>query len=161
CSATAGVPVGETCNGIDDNCNGGADEGLSCTCYPTTEICDGRDNDCDSTVDEGFTTGTQCAVGTGICLRYGYNVCTANHLATQCNAVAGAPAAYEKCNNNLDDDCDGLTDEAGCLGSIQNGIVCPLRTVPFIAPLPLQPGELNAVGCSITHSSSRISPLRR
>ena len=115
CSATAGVPVGEVCNGIDDNCNGGADEGLSCTCYPTTEICDGRDNDCDGTVDEGFPTGTQCAVGTGICLRYGYNVCTANHLATQCNAVAGAPAAYEKCNNNLDDDCDGLTDEAGCL----------------------------------------------
>ena len=69
----------ETCNAIDDDCNGAIDEGLSglpcettsefgsCagtgTCSsgkiacsapePTEDVCDGKDNDCDGEVDEG------------------------------------------------------------------------------------------------------------
>jgi hypothetical protein len=114
CSAIAGNPVGETCNGIDDNCNGTADEGLSCACFPVAETCNGRDDNCNGTVDEGYATGSQCSVGTGICLRTGVTVCTANGLTTQCSATSGTPAPAELCGNNLDDNCNGSTDEAGC-----------------------------------------------
>jgi hypothetical protein len=78
----APVPAEEICNGIDDNCNGLADEGLeltrpcevtvpgvgTCTglevctrsgyvcnaATPESEVCDFRDNDCDGNVDEDF-----------------------------------------------------------------------------------------------------------
>ena len=76
----SGTPAGETCNAIDDDCDGTVDEesgGLDCelenqfgTCpgqtvcvaglsncdgmEPGPEACDGKDNNCDGTVDEGF-----------------------------------------------------------------------------------------------------------
>ncbi len=76
CSAPA--PVAETCNNLDDDCDGRVDEdlgdvrcgvgectrvasmcanGLLQTCMPgspQTERCDDKDNDCDGTVDDGF-----------------------------------------------------------------------------------------------------------
>ncbi len=62
----------ELCNGVDDNCNGQADEGLLLTCgvgecqrttescfdrdcipgLPSRETCNGKDDDCDGFVDE-------------------------------------------------------------------------------------------------------------
>jgi hypothetical protein len=77
-----GTPAPETCNGLDDDCNGLADDGLmpqlcgtgecqsvnpTCTsgqavACPATqgspEVCDGKDNDCNGTVDEGLLTNT-------------------------------------------------------------------------------------------------------
>ncbi len=79
----AKVPIAEACNGLDDNCNGVADEDLSgvepclntvpgvgsCPGYficegelgltcnappPAPEVCDYEDNDCDNSVDEDF-----------------------------------------------------------------------------------------------------------
>ncbi|MCB9539212.1 MAG: thrombospondin type 3 repeat-containing protein [Myxococcales bacterium] len=48
CSATPGAPTAETCNGIDDDCDGGADELAG-----TPELCNDADEDCDGLVDEG------------------------------------------------------------------------------------------------------------
>ena len=81
CDAVAGVPMAELCNGIDDDCDGAADEGVvggapcetgapgACAVGRTAcvvgaavclgeasvsdEICDGLDNDCDGVSDEG------------------------------------------------------------------------------------------------------------
>ncbi len=110
CSATAGTPSGEVCNGIDDDCDGVADEGLSCGCVPSTEICDGTDNDCDGLTDEGFSTGSTCTQGIGACQRTGIIICN-GPSSTICSATAGLPVA-ETCNG-IDDDCDGVVDE-GC-----------------------------------------------
>jgi hypothetical protein len=85
---TAQSPTPESCNDLDDNCDGEVDEGLSggdClvisdhgTCPGTlycidgqevcegekakAEICDGEDNDCDGDVDEGFEDTDQDGV---------------------------------------------------------------------------------------------------
>ncbi len=44
------VPTVETCNYVDDNCDGEVDEGCA-TCSP--EVCNTLDDDCDGEVDEG------------------------------------------------------------------------------------------------------------
>ncbi|MFO0747272.1 MAG: MopE-related protein [Myxococcota bacterium] len=138
-TCTAHVPAGETCNGLDDDCNsavddvsgrGGAcqisngfgacdgvldcsDSGSALACVgqtPSKEICDYLDDDCDGTTDEGFANLFQsCSAGAGICQRYGFVECNANGDDVRCNATPG-PKGTELCNG-LDDDCNGATDE--------------------------------------------------
>ena len=39
----------EICNGLDDDCDGKIDEGLTgCVCNPQAELCDGLDQNCDN-----------------------------------------------------------------------------------------------------------------
>jgi len=73
----------ETCNGLDDDCDGRTDED-----WPVGSACDGPDSDL-------------CANGTWSCLPDGSGVECANETVTD---------IVEACNG-LDDDCDGLTDE--------------------------------------------------
>ena len=112
----------EVCNGIDDNCNGQIDEGLTkpctscngtgsetcvdgvwqdCTASTSPEVCDGIDNDCDGLTDQIPCT-TACGPGTLSCNPDGT-------FGTTC--VATHPPA-ESCNG-IDDNCNGVIDE-GC-----------------------------------------------
>ena len=82
----------------------------------TTEVCNGIDDDCDGTVDNGLTAPSQsCTVGTGACFATGTQVKTCNGVSGwsndwgACSAIAGSPTA-ETCNG-IDDDCDGTVDE--------------------------------------------------
>jgi len=133
CSGTG--PGTETCNAIDDDCNGIVD-GLtrSCgssvgecrpgveTCTAATapgygvctgaiggsaELCDTRDNDCDGRTDEAASgTGGMCGTGTGECSP-GTLACVAGGIA----CTGGTSPIAETCDNR-DNDCDGRTDEA-------------------------------------------------
>ncbi|MFN3202856.1 MAG: MopE-related protein, partial [Bradymonadia bacterium] len=144
CNAQPGQPVAETCNGLDDNCDGRADEGFnlgsacnegvgqcaaagtivcdldgSATCnaqpgQPRAETCNGLDDNCNGQADEGFNLGADCSEGVGQCAAAGRIVCGQDGSAT-CNAQPGQPAA-ELCNG-LDDNCDGQTDEGFSLGA--------------------------------------------
>jgi MYXO-CTERM domain-containing protein len=108
------IPV-ETCNGIDDDCDGQIDEGAlnACgVCGPTpVEVCNGVDDDCDGAVDEGVRN--TC----GGCGPLPAETC--NEIDDDCdgqvdenvqNACGGCAAVRDEVCNGLDDDCDGQID---------------------------------------------------
>jgi hypothetical protein len=107
---------------------------------PSAETCDSLDNDCDGQTDEGNPQGGgSCATGNpGVCAVGSY-VCTSGALV--CNAVQPGQRA-EVCDG-ADNDCDGQTDEsfpgqggactvngargvcaAGALACVSGGEVC-------------------------------------
>ena len=133
----------ETCNGIDDDCDGQTDEGFggttcgigacqrtvaACTggvppaCVagmPSREVCNGIDDDCNTVVDDGLGN-TSC--GVGACLR-SVPACAAG-VPGMC--VPGAPAT-EVCNGT-DDNCNGVTDEGFGLVTCGAGACMRSRT---------------------------------
>jgi hypothetical protein len=72
----------ETCNGVDDNCNGEVDEDFDCAM--------GRETSCRTPCD---------SVGRGVC-----------NIACQIPSLADCEPPDETCNG-ADDDCDGAVDE--------------------------------------------------
>ena len=134
-------PTMETCNDLDDDCDGLVDEGnpgggaacgatdvgecergmlrcvmggLSCAgeVGPRAEICDGLDNDCDTRIDEGNPeAGLPCGDDTGECTP-GTTLCTGGMLVCD----GGVGPTMEICNG-LDDDCDGVPDDGLGVGA--------------------------------------------
>jgi hypothetical protein len=133
-SCTPGTPQPELCDGLDNNCDGTADEGdpeggatcstgqpgvcfegtTACTAgtlecvanqSPSPEVCDGLDYDCNGATDEGLG-GLACSTGQpGVCA----------DGTTSC--VGGVPSCVpdqtptaEICDG-LDNNCDGAVDE--------------------------------------------------
>jgi hypothetical protein len=93
------VDGGEVCSGV---------------VIPQTEVCDGWDNDCDSYTDEDPGNPAQtmtrvCGKDTGVCT-LGTETCLGADGAELWSACTGDAGTDEICNN-LDDDCDGSTDE--------------------------------------------------
>ena len=125
------VPPAEECNGVDDDCDGKADENLHRACQtacgvgtesclngswqgctaqePGEEVCDGKDNDCDGKVDLA-ANGTpleqdcfsDCGQGSQTCINATWGACSAAPTKEICDG--------------LDNNCDGFVDNAdgGC-----------------------------------------------
>ena len=84
CNAVAGVPVAESCDGIDNDCNGVVDDGR----LPGV--------------------GAACSAGQGDCVRAGTMTCN-GAAGVLCNAVAGLPTP-EICDSR-DNNCNGAIDD--------------------------------------------------
>ncbi len=99
CDAVEGEPSAETCNQIDDDCNGEVDDvpGL----------------------DE------HCEIGTGICRSTALTKCDYETGAVFCPATEQDPEPADYCGNRVDDDCDGEVDEEGCAIRCAGDDDCP------------------------------------
>lgn len=117
-------PYEETCNGKDDDCDGTIDNvrgkesvtDTACGCYggnqKSTEICNDIDDDCDGVIDEGITCceagdTRPCGTNEGICTQ-GTQSCE-NGKWGECRG--GIKGIEEVCYDDIDNDCDGKTDE--------------------------------------------------
>ena len=77
---------------------------------PSKEVCDGKDNNCDGQIDEGYAKLHQpCSQGQGECKNTGKYTCKADGSDVECGVTASPPQA-EVCDGK-DNDCDGQTDE--------------------------------------------------
>lgn len=170
-SCVPGNPTAETCNGIDDNCNGQIDDGVSqkqTTCgvgkcqatvtqscssgqftpvcmpgAPGTETCGNSiDDNCNGQTDEG------CACSPGSNLQCGTDVGECSFGTQTCQSdgtwgscSGGTGPVSELCGNNKDDNCNGQTDE-GCTSTTQ-----PIETPPPQANTSAPPATGDPVMC--------------
>jgi len=164
CVVDSGVPGGaygtcfpvmatqEACNGVDDDCDGQADENIVETCNingclgerfclpvpmgqtrdggvytmcapsnPATETCNGIDDNCDGTIDNVMPQVQTC--GFGVCART-VPACVDGGIPACVPGMGG----MEICNG-IDDDCDGTPDDN--LGNLTCGVGACGRTVPM------------------------------
>jgi len=151
CTQTV-MPKAETCNGVDDNCNGATDEGTSggmCTvpnklgpcaagsanCMngslictqtytPTNEVCNGIDDNCSGQTDEGNPGGGGNCMVPGQVGPCAAGTLNCNGGALQCTQQVFAVS--EVCGDNIDNDCNGTVDNGCCPHSVcQSGAAMP------------------------------------
>jgi hypothetical protein len=87
---------------------------------PTDATCDAIDEDCDGTADDDYpATPTTC--GVGVCARSGAVSCVGGVVQDTC--APGDPVAPTDATcNALDDDCDGQSDEEFAAGPTSCGL---------------------------------------
>ncbi|MBU1238532.1 hypothetical protein KKF84_04895, partial [Myxococcota bacterium] len=113
---TPGIaPSAEVCDGLDNDCNGLVDDGITCS-GPPPELCNGIDDDGDAGTPDGLDdprVNQPCGSDIGPC-EPGNTICQAGTIV--CNTLQGPEP--ETCDN-IDNDCNGIVDD-GLTGTCDN-----------------------------------------
>jgi hypothetical protein len=118
CGDPLHCPETESCNGLDDDCDGQIDEDNVCgACVPSPEVCDGCDNDCDGLIDNGSFASVSCGLAAPAqCGETRF--CAAPQVAPSPGACM-ASAGYGSCSiipqaevcDGIDNNCNGAIDD--------------------------------------------------
>jgi uncharacterized protein (TIGR03382 family) len=118
----------EICNGLDDDCDGKIDEGLTgCTCSPQAELCNAADDNCDGHPDQTCTcsvggatckTGADCGAGSCVCVPLVRNCGTGTCLGTQTCGDTNGDGTFDTANGtwgacNAPQACTGTGPDCG------------------------------------------------
>ena len=169
-----GEPLADTdttCDNIDDDCDGVVDDdyvpddtcgigwcqvnntpsscdaGEESPCEPGQPLadddttCDGVDDDCDGVDDENYVPDDSC--GTGWCLVNNTPSSCMEGVEIPCDP--GPPAPADTSCNNVDDDCDGLTDDDYIANDSCGTGICQMGNTPSSCvegfESPCEPGQ--------------------
>jgi hypothetical protein len=154
--------VEESCDGLDNNCDGQTDEGLDndhdgwgvdvacpggtgdcddwdADVHPgATESCDGKDDDCNGATDEPSTCAMGAIVSTGCtyaCPSPPGGTITGVKVCGSSCTISACQAPQEICNG-LDDNCSGKADEDSALVSSANRLGDADVKSPVVAGIP-------------------------
>jgi Putative metal-binding motif len=128
CGAAPGceAPTAEDC--VDDDCDGLADENMSCTCAAKPEVCNGLDDDCNGKVDD--VAPVPCGLAIGEC-RPGTTACIDDGQGGKSTVCVGAvPPTPELCDGR-DNDCDGVVDGFGLACFPEGATGCVMDMSPL------------------------------
>ncbi|HBQ11879.1 MAG TPA: hypothetical protein DEF51_12260, partial [Myxococcales bacterium] len=176
CVAGAPAPDDATCDGVDDDCDGDVDEGVTGAVCALTEgvcagasercvdgalacegygedyeeeesACDGLDNDCDGTTDEG------CPCEDGATQACGRDVGACERGVQTCTGgtwglCEGEIGPMGESCNGVDDDCDGTEDEPAELSPPD----CPLQLGVCVGSRRRCGGASGFLACAGTES---------
>lgn len=174
----------ETCNGVDDDCDGEIDEndpggGVGCdtglpgvcaagittcregvlVCRATAgvpETCNGIDDDCDGVIDNVSPDGAgSCDTGAlGAC---GEGRLECQHGALAC--VATKAPTVELCGTGSDENCDGTTDEPACeLCLPEDTVVADGQTARSVLRRRAQAGRVATRGAFRIPAGMSVAP---
>ena len=159
-------PIAETCNGIDDDCDGAIDDApmdaggqcgqtdvgpcsfgaLACqggvlvcagAVNPVAETCNGVDDDCNGAVDDGVPgAGASCGQSGTAPCALGAMQCQGGQMV----CVGAVDPQQETCNQ-IDDDCDGVVDD----NTTGSGVSCGQS-----GTFPCQLGSIQCVAGALT-----------
>jgi hypothetical protein len=175
-----GQPASETCNNLDDDCDGLIDDlgniacgvgacqrtvaactaGVPGTCTPgspTTEVCNNVDDDCDGQTDEGtLACGVgACARTVALCSNGSSNTCTPGQPSAEiCNG------ADDNCDGTIDNDADtDLDGQFNCFDpdDDNDGAADAVDCAPLLASVINPPGVVPTITASASGTSVTFS----
>jgi hypothetical protein len=113
CSAGSCAATPDICDGIDNNCNGQADEGFKPPALTVGFLGQGC-----------FSDDGKAAPGDGPCRTQGQFVCTTDGTGTKCSATKDtSKASAEKCDG-IDNNCNGVVDDGVAATDSRVGVQC-------------------------------------